>query len=655
LPTETGRESSSEWEAAAEAHTIRRASDGYGWGLFATTRDAEAAERIARDLAKARTYSRMPWVEITATVLARVGDASLPALIVLFDHAPTVREGPAAGDIAKIISCVTTLDAARALAKHIDHKQVRPVLLQWVEAHPALGVAAVAEVVASRGKAVDSARRALQQVLRAHGDAKTEAKKLVSATEDVLLEELSAGSTLPEASAKELPAVLVSPWLGARKSKPHPTVTGLVLPKRAERVVWQTGERERAKDSGIDWDLMENWKEVPKGEKRGSPKMDAHVAKKVAAARADNWSSRVHFVGTLLAGMSEGAALALWNGLEDMRKLDPSAYDVRKILAEYETKALPGLLRAAEAWPLMVLPELVHVDSPRLAAPMADALARMKKVGPVARSWLLAFPETAALALVPLALDGTTTSRDAAQGALRVLEGHGKRDVVSTAATHHGVKADAAVREILAFDPLDDLPTKMPAAPKWMGPLSAPRLRDAKNALPESAVAHLVTMLAISTLESPYPGIALVKAACDARSLAELSWDLFLAWSLAGSPSKDDWALAGLGLIGDDACARRLTPRIREWPGEGGHARAVKGLDVLAAIGSDIALMHLDAIATKVKFKGLQEKARERISAVAEARGLTRDELADRLVPDLDLDEDGSRTLSFGPRTFRVG
>ena len=106
---------------------------------------------------------------------------------------------------------------------------------------------------------------------------------------------------------------------------------------------------------------------------------------------------------------------------------------------------------------------------------------------------------------------------------------------------------------------------------------------------------------------------------------------------------------------GDDECARRLAPRIREWPGEAAHTRAVKGLDVLAAIGSDIALMHLDAIATKVKFKGLQDKARERISAVAEARGLTRDELADRLVPDLDLDEDGSRVLSFGTRTFTVG
>jgi hypothetical protein len=65
----------------------------------------------------------------------------------------------------------------------------------------------------------------------------------------------------------------------------------------------------------------------------------------------------------------------------------------------------------------------------------------------------------------------------------------------------------------------------------------------------------------------------------------------------------------------------------------------VTGLDVLAAIGSDVALMHLNGIAQKVKFKGLQEKARAKIDQLAQARGLSAEELADRLVPDLGLDE----------------
>jgi len=146
-----------------------------------------------------------------------------------------------------------------------------------------------------------------------------------------------------------------------------------------------------------------------------------------------------------------------------------------------------------------------------------------------------------------------------------------------------------------------------------------------------------------------------IKEACDADSLAEFAWDLFQAWLLAGAPTKQKWAFLMLGFFGNDACARMLTPLIRSWPGEAAHARAVTGLDVLGEIGSDVAMMMLHGIAQRVKFKGLQERARQKMDQIAEARGLTADELADRLVPDLGLEDDGSLTLDFGPRTFRVG
>lgn len=100
---------------------------------------------------------------------------------------------------------------------------------------------------------------------------------------------------------------------------------------------------------------------------------------------------------------------------------------------------------------------------------------------------------------------------------------------------------------------------------------------------------------------------------------------------------------------------RRLSPVIRAWPGEGGHARAVTGLDVLAEIGTDVALMHLNGIAQKVKFSGLKQRAGEKIELVAAKLGLTAEQLADRLVPDLGLAEDGTMVLDYGPRRFVVG
>ncbi|MFF4344898.1 hypothetical protein ACFY00_33875 [Kitasatospora sp. NPDC001540] len=54
---------------------------------------------------------------------------------------------------------------------------------------------------------------------------------------------------------------------------------------------------------------------------------------------------------------------------------------------------------------------------------------------------------------------------------------------------------------------------------------------------------------------------------------------------------------------------RRLAPLVRARPGEGAHHRAVEGLKVLAAIGSDPALLHLRRIAQPVPFKALQARA----------------------------------------------
>ena len=47
-------------------------------------------------------------------------------------------------------------------------------------------------------------------------------------------------------------------------------------------------------------------------------------------------------------------------------------------------------------------------------------------------------------------------------------------------------------------------------------------------------------------------------------------------------------------------------------------------------------------------------RAREQVEAIAQQRGLSRVELADRIVPRLGLEDAESRTLDFGPRRFRI-
>ena len=99
------------------------------------------------------------------------------------------------------------------------------------------------------------------------------------------------------------------------------------------------------------------------------------------------------------------------------------------------------------------------------------------------------------------------------------------------------------------------------------------------------------------------------------------------------------------------ACLAALA---KAWPGEGFGARAQAALDALLNIGSDTALVAINILAEKSRFPAFKQAAAERILAIADARGLTPDELADRLVPSLGLDEAGGAELDYGAQKFTV-
>jgi hypothetical protein len=357
--------------------------------------------------------------------------------------------------------------------------------------------------------------------------------------------------------------------------------------------------------------------------------------------------------------MPDAAMLALWNSYPARfwtTYLD-NAPAVRAILARSGTAALPGLAAYVQAHPEDGLAIALQVDSASLVPTAMHALRNLKKAKAVAAAWVRAHAATTFAVALPLAFGSARAARDDARFALRWLVANGFDAQAHEAAAGYGPDMAAAFGALLRADPLLVLPARMPKLPGFfVAPsMRRPHLRDNAGALPTSAMEHIGSMLQISRLDAPYPGLAIVKDACTPASLAEFAWDVFEAWIAGGAPSQASWAFAALGLLGNDETARRLAPRIREWPGESQHQRAVTGLDLLAAIGSDVALMHLNGIAGKVKFKTLQDRAKEKIAAVAEARGFSAAELSDRLVPDLGLDERGTLALDFGPRQFFIG
>lgn len=288
--------------------------------------------------------------------------------------------------------------------------------------------------------------------------------------------------------------------------------------------------------------------------------------------------------------------------------------------------------------------------SPRAALLVARIAARRKAHRRAARAWLTAHAETAALGLIPAAVGAMGPDRDDAEAALALLAAAGHAAAVTAAATRYGADVRGVVDALLARDPLRarQPPPKLPA---FLRLERLPPVRLASGApLPASAIAALVEMIAISSLEVPYPGLARL-AALDPASLGAFAQGLLEQWLLADSPGRHAWMLHAAVYFPSAESERRLTGLARDWARRD-KAKAERACVALAALASDVALMHLGHIAATSRFAELRTTVSQLLDEAAAARGLDRDALEDRTVPDLGLDADGRLRVSFGARAF---
>ncbi|MFC8721667.1 WGR and DUF4132 domain-containing protein [Kitasatospora sp. NPDC057198] len=608
-------------------------------------------------------------VQLIATVADSVGTAAVP----LVGGWLTMAHGAGGTkEMAAALVHFPTDGAFRLLLARVGDKHVRPALLEAVRRYPVRAVRLLAEAAAEGGQGGAAARQLLDTHLSTYPELLPQAAPLLGAAAAALAAELAdAPAQAPEAGPEALPPLLVSPpWTRPRTRRTPRVVEGL-RPDGEPRLAWRAGERERWARSEFDgWPYEEvaDW---------------AVEAKQVLGGSGSLW----HPVWMLVQGPEEALSpfLAEWRP-ENLRF---GADYLLPVIAKYGLAALPVALHAAGAKPGTLSPLLLPFLDVRAARLLAADMGRLKSVHAAARSWFAWHGTAGALLLVPDAVGPAGREREAAERALRlVAAADGGAELLAAVAARYGAPAAEAVAEVLATDPLEiALPARMPVLPSWAQPAVLPQLllrapaeggasadgasvegasvegasadgasaAGVEAALPAEAVRHVLTMLALSGPEAPYPGLAVVAEVCRTDALAAFGWALFEQWQQAGMPAKESWALYALGVLGDDTTVRRLTPVVRAWPGEGAHRRAVEGLDVLAAIGTDLALLHLHGISQRVKFKALKARAQEKIAEVAEGLGLTAEQLADRLVPDLGLDPDGTTVIDYGPRRFTVG
>ncbi|XVQ07855.1 DUF4132 domain-containing protein [Spirillospora sp. CA-255316] len=534
--------------------------------------------------------------------------------------------------LLEVLGLIPADEAFRALVERIDEKYVRPVLITSMARYPARALRLLAEA---------GVTEPLAEHVRAHPEtAAAVLPGLPDAARAAVEKAVEADVRLPEASAGDLPPLLVEPpWTRERKA-PKPVVVADLAPPAEQRMTWAEGEREawsvpalpsgaRPYPAGTDWSAV----------------VEAYRAGRV------NWDVLV------AQGPEEVVRPMLAQRHERFYWIAEDVPWLKSVAGRYGLDALPLLMTAVRGNPAVCGRLLLPYLNDEIATLMAEWLAQRKSARHAAITWFSRHGAGAARMLFPAALGKAGKARKQAEGALRLLAAqHGAAEIVA-AARYFGPEAAGAIEALLAVDPLDILPARMPAVGDWADAGALPQilLRGRERALPVTAAGHVITMLAMSRPGEAYAGLDAVRELCDRRSLAEFGWALFERWQRHGAPAKDGWALEQLGLLGDDGTVRALAAAVRAWPGDGHHKRAVAGLDVLAAIGTDLALMQLHALSEHVRSKGLRARAKDKIEEIAAARGLTPERLADRLVPDFGLDPDGSMTLDYGPRRFTVG
>ena len=650
--------------ATAMGHLGRAASSGDIALLAGCALTADQAGALV-DACVAQHYLMFDSVRLLMLNLARQGLANAVELTLkLLGGAYTSADQRRA--CFELVRAHDTPEALAELLARLDDKDARPVADAFARQWPELAIRLAAErLVASGHKPL---REWLERFANAHPEALAAALARAHDVIRPLLDSLAAkqSAAAPEAPVESLPDWLrLPPWRNPRRAAasaypkivPHDIVPCLAWAE-GERARWLAGRSPDAVRAGL-WHQQLKGQTGDKLVRRTLGVLgvrDGAHAKALAGERltSEDLSTERWADPGLLMLLPPVAACAVLAAKDPREWSEWGESKLEAVVAWLDAAAVAALEAYAERSAERGLQLALPLASARIANVAANALRTSKKAKAPARAWLLRQAQLAADALLPQL--GERKHGEDAGFALRWLLANGREAAVQAAADGYGADGRAALQQLRDFDPMSLAPLKIPKLPSFWVPAgyTRPLLRDG-DALPLAVCDAIGEMLAFSPPDQRYAGLDRLRELCRPVSLGAFAWDLFQSWLVAGAPSKESWAFTALAHLGDDECARKLSLLIRAWPGEGGHARAVTGLDILAAIGSDVALMHLNGIAQKVKFKGLQEKARAKIDQLAEMRGLTAEELADRLVPDLGLDEAGTLLLDFGPRQFTVG
>ena len=145
-----------------------------------------------------------------------------------------------------------------------------------------------------------------------------------------------------------------------------------------------------------------------------------------------------------------------------------------------------------------------------------------------------------------------------------------------------------------------------------------------------------------------------LSAGLDAGDLEKLAVQVFDRWFAGGAQAKHKWVLPFAAVYGGAAMTQRLSKAIHDWPEQQRGAIACDAVMALALSSDPAAIVIVDSISRKFKFRQVKTAAAAALENAARELGMSAEELADRIVPDLGFGRDGKRIFDYGKRSFTV-
>lgn len=140
----------------------------------------------------------------------------------------------------------------------------------------------------------------------------------------------------------------------------------------------------------------------------------------------------------------------------------------------------------------------------------------------------------------------------------------------------------------------------------------------------------------------------------DNKTLEKFACEVFGKWLDDGAAAKQKWILYFSAVYGGNEMINNLMHYIKEWSENSRGAIAAEAVYALALNGSSNALMKVDNMAHKFMKRQVRDAANYALLNAAEKLGISKEELGDRIVPDMNFDERMCRTFDYGNRQFSV-